>query len=33
MARLLLPESHDDHIGTGRWAAIVRAFDARVRAG
>ena len=29
MARLLLPESHDDHIGTGRWAAIVRAFDAR----
>src|SRR6266478_10127226 len=29
MARLLLPESHDDHIGPGRWAAIVRAFDAR----
>jgi multidrug efflux pump subunit AcrB len=29
MARLLLPESHDDHIGTGRWAAVVRAFDAR----
>src|SRR5882757_289614 len=29
MARLLLPESHDDHIGNGRWADIVRAFDAR----
>src|SRR4029077_5925115 len=29
MARLLLPENHDDHIGNGRWAAIVRAFDAR----
>src|ERR1700688_1312150 len=29
MARLLLPENHDDHIGTGRWAAVVRAFDAR----
>src|SRR5207253_5995296 len=29
MARLLLPESHDDHIGTVRWAAIVRALDAR----
>jgi CzcA family heavy metal efflux pump len=29
MARYLLPESHDDHIGNGRWAGIVRAFDAR----
>src|SRR5882757_2127344 len=29
MARLLLPEMHDDHIGNGRWADIVRAFDAR----
>src|SRR6266853_1127805 len=29
MARLLLPESHEDHICNGRWAAIVRAFDAR----
>ncbi|HYL59369.1 MAG TPA: efflux RND transporter permease subunit [Candidatus Acidoferrales bacterium] len=29
MARLLLPERHDDHIGNGRWAALVRAFDAR----
>jgi multidrug efflux pump subunit AcrB len=29
MARLLLPESHDDHLGNGRWAAVVRAFDTR----
>src|SRR6266481_2478733 len=29
MARLLLPENHDDHLGNGRWAAVVRAFDAR----
>src|SRR6266853_1092502 len=29
MASYLLPESHEDHICNGRWAAIVRAFDAR----
>ena len=29
MARLLLPESHDDHIGNGPWGAVVRAFDTR----
>src|SRR5712692_6693470 len=29
MARYLLPENHDDHIGNGRWAGFVRGFDAR----
>src|SRR5216684_3108036 len=29
MARYLLPENHDDHIGNGRWASFVRGFDAR----
>ncbi len=29
MARLLLPDTHAEHLGTGRWARIVGAFDAR----
>jgi CzcA family heavy metal efflux pump len=29
MARLLLPEDHDENLGTGRWGRIVRGFDAR----
>src|SRR6202162_6146548 len=29
MARYLLPEKHEDHLGNGRWARVVRAFDAR----
>lgn len=29
MARLLLPEDHEENLGTGRWGRIVRAFDAR----
>ncbi|HEY9158872.1 efflux RND transporter permease subunit [Candidatus Binatus sp.] len=29
MARLLLPEEHEDNLGEGRWARVVRAFDAR----
>jgi CzcA family heavy metal efflux pump len=29
MARLLLPEEHADNLGDGRWARVVRAFDAR----
>jgi CzcA family heavy metal efflux pump len=29
MARLLLPEDHEENLGTGRWGLIVRAFDAR----
>ncbi|MDO8431153.1 MAG: efflux RND transporter permease subunit, partial [Candidatus Binatus sp.] len=28
MARYLLPESNDDHIGDGRWAKFARGFDA-----
>ncbi len=29
MARYLLPDDQQDHLGHGRWATIVRAFDAR----
>ncbi|MGO8804185.1 efflux RND transporter permease subunit [Candidatus Binatus sp.] len=29
MARLLLPEDHEENLGSGRWGRIVRAFDAR----
>src|SRR5271156_3914323 len=29
MARLLLPEDHEENLGNGRWGRIVRAFDAR----
>ena len=29
MARLLLPEEHEDNLGAGLWARVVRAFDAR----
>ena len=29
MARLLLPEEHEQNLGPGRWARVVRAFDAR----
>ncbi len=29
MARLLLPEEHEDNLGAGLWARLVRAFDAR----
>ncbi len=29
MARLLLPEDHEENLGSGRWSRIVRAFDAR----
>ncbi len=29
MARLLLPDTHEENFGTGRWARIVGAFDAR----
>jgi len=29
MARLLLPEDHEENLGTGRWGRIVRGFDAR----
>src|SRR6266851_3416510 len=27
MASYLLPEQHQDHLGNGRWARVVRAFD------
>ena len=27
MARYLLPDDHEDHLGHGRWANLVRAFD------
>src|SRR6201997_85373 len=27
MARYLLPDDHEDHLGNGRWARVVRAFD------
>ncbi|MFZ1120376.1 MAG: efflux RND transporter permease subunit [Candidatus Binataceae bacterium] len=27
MARYLLPDDHEDHLGRGRWARVVRAFD------
>ncbi len=29
MARLLLPEEHEDNLGAGLWTRLVRAFDAR----
>ncbi len=29
MARYLLPDDHEDHLGRGRWARLVRAFDRR----
>jgi len=29
MARYLLPEGHEENLGPGRWARVVRAFDAR----
>ena len=29
MARYLLPDTHEENLGTGRWGRIVRAFDAR----
>src|SRR5579863_9182892 len=29
MARLLLPDDHEDHLGHGRWGKLVRAFDRR----
>src|SRR5271163_5100086 len=29
MARLLLPEDHEETLGNGRWGRIVRGFDAR----
>jgi CzcA family heavy metal efflux pump len=29
MARLLLPEEHEENLGAGLWARVVRAFDAR----
>ncbi len=29
MARLLLPEEHEENLGDSRWARVVRAFDAR----
>ena len=29
MARLLLPDIHDENLGPGLWARVVRAFDAR----
>jgi multidrug efflux pump subunit AcrB len=29
MARYLLPDSHEDHLGRGLWAKLVRAFDRR----
>ncbi|MGB9380034.1 efflux RND transporter permease subunit [Candidatus Binatus sp.] len=29
MARYLLPDTHEEHLGTGLWARIVTAFDAR----
>jgi CzcA family heavy metal efflux pump len=29
MARYLLPEEHEENLGIGRWARVVRAFDAR----
>jgi CzcA family heavy metal efflux pump len=29
MARLLLPEDHEENLGSGRWGRIVRGFDAR----
>jgi len=28
MARLLLPEDHEENLGSGRWGRVVRAFDA-----
>jgi CzcA family heavy metal efflux pump len=29
MARLLLPEGHEEHLGPGLWGRVVRGFDAR----
>src|ERR1700724_1509730 len=29
MARYLLPQTHEENLGAGRWARVVRAFDAR----
>jgi len=29
MARYLLPDDHEDHLGHGPWAKVVRAFDRR----
>ena len=29
MARYLLPDDHEDHLGHGRWGNLVRAFDRR----
>jgi len=29
MARYLLPDTHEEHLGTGAWARVVTAFDAR----
>ncbi len=29
MARYLLPDTHEEHLGTGLWARVVTAFDAR----
>ena len=29
MARYLLPDTHEEHLGSGLWARIVTAFDAR----
>ncbi|MGZ6242990.1 MAG: efflux RND transporter permease subunit [Candidatus Binataceae bacterium] len=29
MARLLLPDDHEDHLGHGGWGKLVRAFDRR----
>jgi CzcA family heavy metal efflux pump len=29
MARYLLPDTHEENLGSGRWGRIVRAFDAR----
>ncbi|HLK85287.1 MAG TPA: efflux RND transporter permease subunit [Candidatus Binataceae bacterium] len=29
MARYLLPDDHEDHLGHGRWGRIVRGFDRR----
>jgi CzcA family heavy metal efflux pump len=29
MARYLLPDTHEENLGAGRWGRIVRAFDAR----
>jgi len=28
MSRLLLPDDHEENLGTGRWGRVVRAFDA-----